>query len=129
MMRPRLIWFCQSIDARTTRRRKLQAQYFTASCGAVRSPQPPNEKCAEKARANPPKPPRLTPLDPESGAPPDDAWLVPVSLEKKFERHEPPVACPPLHDDVRLQSPGCCVTAGAAMPGEGGWQLPRGINA
>src|ERR1700742_2199411 len=93
--------------------------------------QPPKEKCAEKARANPPKPPRLTPLDPESGVPPDDTRLVPPSLENKLERddHEPRVACPPLHEDVRLQSLVCCVTDGAAMPGEDGWQLPRGISA
>jgi len=87
------------------------------------------EKCAEKARANEPKPPRVTPLDPESGVPPDDAWLVPVSLLKKLDRDDqyPPWA--PPHEPVRLQSVACCVTAGAAMPGDAGWQLPRGVNA
>jgi hypothetical protein len=55
---------------------------------AIRCTQPPMEKCAEKARANEPKPPRVTPPDPESGAPPDDAWLVPLSLLKKLERDQ-----------------------------------------
>jgi|SRR5580698_1101713 hypothetical protein len=90
--------------------------------------QPPKEKCAEKARANDPKPPRVTLFDPESGVPPDDAWLVPVSLEKKLERDDqyPPWA--PPDDPVRPQSTGCG-PAGAAMPGDVGSQLPRGISA
>jgi hypothetical protein len=40
--------------------------------GIVR--QPPPEKCEEKACANPPKPPRCTPPEPESEVP-DDEWL------------------------------------------------------
>ena len=87
------------------------------------------EKCAEKACANEPNPPRVTPFDPKSGVPPDDAWLVPVSLLKKLERDDqyPPWLAP--HEPVRPQSVACCVTAGAAMPGDAGWQLPRGISA
>ena len=60
--------------------KQAPAQAFTASWGAVRDAQPPKEKCAEKARANEPKPPRVTPLDPESEGPADAAWLDPPSL-------------------------------------------------
>ena len=88
------------------------------------------EKCAENARANEPKPPRVTPLDPESGVPPEDAWLVPLSLLKNPEREDQdPPWPPPDPDPVRLQSGAGCVTAGEAMPGDAGWQLPRGISA
>ena len=88
------------------------------------------EKCAEKARANEPKPPRVTPPDAESGVPPDDACCDPVSLLKKPERDDQyPPWPPPDPDPVRLQSVAGCVTAGAAMPGDAGWQLPRGISA
>jgi hypothetical protein len=89
------------------------------------------EKCAEKARANEPKPPRVMPPDAESGVPPDDAWLDPeLSLLKKFERDDQyPPWPPPEPDPVRLLSFAGCVTAGAAMPCDAGWQLPRGISA
>lgn len=88
------------------------------------------EKCAEKARANEPKPPRVTPPDPESGVPPEDAWPVPVSLLKKLERDDQYPPWPPPEDDpCGPQSVACCATAGAAVPGDGGWQLPRGISA
>ena len=60
--------------------KQARAQGFTASWGAVRDVQPPKEKCAEKARANEPKPPRVTPLDPESEGLPDDARFDPLSL-------------------------------------------------
>jgi hypothetical protein len=37
--------------------------------------QPPTEKCEVKACANEPKPPRVTPPDPESDGVPDGEWL------------------------------------------------------
>jgi hypothetical protein len=103
---------------------------FTASCGKAGFAQPPTEKCAEKARANEPKPPRVTLPDPESGEPADDAWFDPVSLLKKPERddHDPPWP-PPEDDPLGPQFVACCVTAGAAMPGDVGWQPPWGIRA
>ena len=44
--------------------------------GNVRkSSQPPPEKCNAKACANEPKPPRVTPPEPESDDVPDAEWL------------------------------------------------------
>lgn len=60
-------------------------------------PQPPPEKCAEKARANEPKPPRVTPPEPASEVADDDR-LEELSLLKKLWRddHDPPQEpCPP----------------------------------
>jgi hypothetical protein len=42
--------------------------------------QPPTEKCEVKACANEPKPPRLTPPDPESGGVPDAEGLEEAPL-------------------------------------------------
>jgi hypothetical protein len=95
--------------------------------------QAPTEKCAEKARANEPKPPRVTPLEPESEDVPDEAWFdEEESLLKKLVRDQllPDPPWPP--DDVAprcVQSVLACEIAGAAIPGEGGWQLWRGIRA
>jgi hypothetical protein len=106
---------------------------FTASCGVIAVRQPPTEKCAEKACANEPKPPRVTPLEPESEEVPDEAWLdEDESLLKKLVRDQllPDPPWPP--DDVEprcAQSVLACEIAGAAVPGEGGWQFSRGISA
>jgi hypothetical protein len=106
---------------------------FTASCGAIAVCQLPIEKCPEKACANEPKPPRVTPLEPESEEVPDEAWLDgEESLLKKLVRDQllPDPPWPP--DDVAprcVQSVLACEIAGAAIPGEGGWQLWRGIRA
>ena len=102
---------------------------FTASCGAIGVCQPPPEKCAEKACANEPKPPRVTPLDPES----DEAWLEDdESLLKKLVRDQPLPDPPWPPDDVeprweQLAPDG--EIAGAAIPGGDGWQFSRGISA
>ena len=95
--------------------KQVTAQGFTASCGAVVDAQPPTEKCAEKARANEPKPPRVTLPDPESGEPADDAWFDPVSLLKKLERddHYPPWPPPTT---IRAAAVGSPVAAPPAPP-------------
>ena len=103
------------------------------------TPQPPPEKCAEKARANEPKPPRLTLPEPASDMP-DDERPDALSLLKKLERDDddPPQPCPPYQEDPRgpqlatagdvagVATPG---VASAATPGAGGWQFSRGISA
>src|ERR1700730_12523171 len=59
--------------------KQAKANRFTQSCGARPVHQPPPEKCAVKARANEPKPPRVTPPEPESDEVPDEVpdeeWL------------------------------------------------------
>jgi hypothetical protein len=90
------------------------------------------EKCPEKDRANEPNPPRVTPPEPESENVPDDAWLdEEESLLKKLERDDqyPPCPPPPDEDPRCAQSVLACEIAGAAIPGEDGWQLWRGIIA
>jgi hypothetical protein len=106
---------------------------FTATCGTIAVRQPPPEKCAEKACANEPKPPRVTPLDPESDEVPDEAWLdEEESLLKKLLRDQLPPDPPWPPDDIEprwVQSVLDCGIAGAAIPGEEGWQFWRGISA
>ena len=101
------------------------------------TPQPPPEKCAEKACANEPKPPRLTPDEPASELP-DDERLDALSLLKKLERDDddPPQPCPPYQEDPRGAQlatagdvAGAVGAAGAATPGAAGWQFSRGMNA
>jgi hypothetical protein len=92
--------------------------------------QPPPEKCAANECANEPKPPRVTPLEPESDAVADDEWLDEESPLKKLLREEYPPLPPPPDDDPRgLQSVFACGNAGAAIPGDVGWQFSRGISA
>ena len=106
---------------------------FTATCGTLAVRQPPPEKCAEKACANEPKPPRVTPLEPESDEVPDEAWLdEEESLLKKLLRDQLPPDPPWPPDDIEprwVQSVLDCEIAGVAIPGEEGWQFWRGINA
>lgn len=113
--------------------RQEQRGCFTASCGAVGVCQLPMEKCPEKARANEPKPPRVTPPEPESEDVPDEAWLdEEESLLKKLVRDQPPPEPPWPPDDVEPrceQSVPVCGIAGATIPGEAGRQLWRGISA
>jgi hypothetical protein len=59
---------------------QAKARRFTAICGEGRPIQPPKEKCDPKLCANEPKPPRVTPPEPESDVP-DDAWLDEESPE------------------------------------------------
>ena len=93
--------------------------------------QPPPEKCAVKARANEPKPPRVTLPEPESEAVADDeAPACEPPLLKKL-RDPPP---PPLDVDPRgAQSPLACGSGvpipGDAIPDALGSQVPRGISA
>jgi hypothetical protein len=94
----------------------------------LRHLQLPLEKCPENARANDPKPPRITPPEPESEDAPDEEWPDEVSLLKKPWRndHDPP--WPPLPDEDPGEQP-VCEIAGAAMPRDGGVQFSRGISA
>jgi hypothetical protein len=85
-------------------------------------PQPP----PEKPWAKEPKPPRVTPPEPESDEVPDDEWLE-ESLLKKLDRddhREPPL--PP--DELRLLLHAVLVCAGVAVPGGGESQFCRGIS-
>jgi hypothetical protein len=112
--------------------RQVEGGCFTASCGACGQRQPPPEKCAEKAWANEPKPPRATPLEPESDDAPDAAWLDDdVSLLKKLLRDQPLPDPPWPPDDVEprwAQSVPDGEIAGAATPGDDGWQFWCGIS-
>jgi hypothetical protein len=106
---------------------------FTASCGAIAVCQLPIEKCPEKACANEPKPPRVTPLEPESEEVPDEAWLDgEESLLKKLVRDQPLPDPPWPPEDVEprpVQLAADWAVAGAAIPGGEDWQFSRGISA
>jgi hypothetical protein len=101
-------------------RGKAKAHCFTGSCGAPPVGQPPPEKCDVNARANEPKPPRVTPPEPESDKVPDGERLDEESLLKKLLRDDDPPdqPRPPLDEDPRgghsalVWSPD-----GAAIPG------------
>lgn len=87
--------------------------------------QPPPEKCAEKAWANEPNPPRVTPPEPESEDVPDEAWLdEDESLLKKPVRDDqfpPEPPWPPVDAELRCeQSMPVGGVAGAAIPGDAG---------
>ena len=93
--------------------------------------QPPPEKCDVNACANEPKPPRVTPPEPESDDVPDDEWLDESPLKKLLRDDDPPDE--PwllLDDDPRGgHSAPACGPAGAAIPGRFGSQLSLGISA
>jgi hypothetical protein len=93
----------------------------------------PLEKCTENARANEPKPPRVTLPEPESEAVPDDVRLAEVSPPKKLlrDQYPPDEPWPPLPDDDPrgAQSAPDGGWPGAAIPGDVGAQLPLGIIA
>jgi hypothetical protein len=80
------------------------------------------------ARANEPKPPRVTLPEPESVDVADAERPGEVSLPKKLTRdHDRPYPPP---DDPRDEQPVLlCGIAGAAIPGGVGWQFPPGISA
>jgi hypothetical protein len=89
----------------------------------VRDAQPRPEK--PNARATEPKPPRLTLLELASDDTADDD-RDDESPNKPY-RDEPP---PPPPYDLRVeQAVPACGCAGAAIPGEGGSQVVRGISA
>jgi hypothetical protein len=104
----------------------VQGKYVTASCGV--RPYPP--KCEANACANEPKPPRVTPPEPE--AVPDEE-LDTESPPKKLVRrdHELPDPPDPLLDEYPRaeQLVAVCGDDGAAIPGAAGSQLLRGISA
>jgi hypothetical protein len=88
--------------------------------------QPPPEKCAANARANEPKPPRVTPPELESDEVPGDERLDEESPLKKLLRDKPPHdPWPPPDDDPRgAQAALVCDVS----PGWLGSQLSLGIN-
>jgi hypothetical protein len=97
----------------------------------------PLHPCPEKpnAWARPPKPPRVTPPEPESEEPVDDEWLDDESPPKKLYPDDlrEPLPDEPCDDDDE-QDVVVCGSAGAAIPGggvpdEAGPQLSRGISA
>src|SRR5260370_11886510 len=73
------------------------------SCGRRPVGQPPPEKCDVNARANEPKPPRVTPPEPESDKVPDGERLDDESLLKKLLRDDDPPdqPRPALDEDPR----------------------------
>ena len=84
------------------------------------------------ARANEPKPPRVTWPEAESDGVPDDAWLDEESLLKKLLRDDDPPEepWPLLEEDPRgRQSALVCTPEGAAIPGRFGSQFSPGISA
>ena len=85
-----------------------------------------------KARANEPKPPRVTLPEPESEAVADDEEPAAAPPLKKLLRDHPlppPPPRAPLAVDPRdAQSALACGSDGA-IPGEPGSQVPRGISA
>jgi hypothetical protein len=118
----------QGVSITRCRRGKQIARISRQRAGKC---QPP-EKCAANECANEPKPPRVTPLDPESDDVADDEWLDEESPLKKLLREDdpPPPAPEPPEDEPRgLQSVFACGSAGAAIPGDVGWQLSPGISA
>ena len=88
--------------------------------------QPP--KCDANACANEPKPPRVTPPEPETV--PDEEALDTESPPKKLPRRDHELPDPPLEEYPRAeQLVAVCGDVGAAIPGDAGSQLLRGISA
>ena len=88
--------------------------------------QPRPEK--PNARANEPKPPRVTPAELESEELADDERPDEVSLPKKLKCDDDRLYSPP--DDPRDAQPVLvCGIAGAAITGGVDWQFSRGISA
>ena len=112
---------------------QAKANYLTGSCGAnTGCPQLPPEKCAAKACANPPKPPRVTPLEPGSTEVPDDERLDEASPLKKLLRDDDPPEpprLPPEEDPCGGHSAPDCGNDGAAIPAPFGSQFAPGISA
>ncbi|MDA9426414.1 hypothetical protein XH97_30515 [Bradyrhizobium sp. CCBAU 53380] len=77
----------------------------------------------EKPWPNEPKPPRLTPWEPESD---DDEWLEESPL-KKLDRDDQRELLPPLEEPLLLLH-AVLACAAASVPGGGGSQFCRGIS-
>jgi hypothetical protein len=112
---------------------QAKANYLTGSCGANTGCfQLPLEKCAAKACANPPKPPRVTPLEPGSTEVTDDERLDEASPLKKLLRDDDPPEPPrpPLEEDpCGGHSAPDCGNDGAAIPAPFGTQVSPGNSA
>ena len=94
--------------------------------------QPPPEKCDVNACANEPKPPRVTWLDPESDAVPDEEFCEEFPLKKLLRDDDPPEEPwpPPPDEDPRGRQSALVVSPeGAAMPGWFGAHFSLGISA
>jgi hypothetical protein len=91
--------------------------------------QPPPEKCAANARANEPKPPRVTPAEPASDEVPDGERLDEESPLNKLLRDDPPPEpwSPPDGDPCDGQL--VLVCRSDAIPGRFGPQFAAGISA
>jgi len=92
--------------------------------------QPPPEKCDVNARANEPKPPRVTPPEPESDEVPDADRLDDESLLKRLLRDDDPPDPPrlPLDEDPR-GGHSALVCNPDAIPGRLCSQISLGIKA
>jgi hypothetical protein len=106
--------------------------HLTASCSVRIARAQPPEKCAAKAWANPPNPPRVTPPELESADVPDDERFEAASPPKKLLRdHDPPEPPrPALDEDPRGEHAVLvCGEDGAAIPAPFGSQFSPGISA
>src|SRR5882757_5127517 len=105
--------------------KQAKAGSLTASCGIIAARQPPPEKCAVNARANEPKPPRVTPSEPEPEDVANDEPPAEESPPKKLLRdHDPPVELrTPLDVDPRGRHSALAGSSdGPAIPGRFGSQ-------
>ena len=92
--------------------------------------QPPPEKCDVNARANEPKPPRVTPPEAESDEVPDAERLDEESLPKKLLRDDDPPDPPrPALDEDPRGAHSALVCNPDAIPGRFCSQFSLGINA
>src|SRR6266403_589068 len=109
---------------------QAKAGYFTGSCGSTPVDQPPPEKCDVNARANEPKPPRVTPPEPESDEVPDADRLDDESLLKRLLRDDDPPDPPPLPlDEDPRGGHSALVCNPDAIPGRLCSQISLGIKA
>ena len=91
--------------------------------------QPPPEKCDVNARANDPKPPRVTPPEVESDEVPGAERLDEESLlDKPLRDGDPPELPRPLDEDPR-RAHSALVCNPDAIPGRFCSQFSLGINA
>ncbi len=95
-----------------------------------RQPSKQKPKCAVNARANEPKPPRVTPPELESDEVPDEEWLDEVSPPKKLLRDDDPPdqPWPPPEEDPR-GGHSALACRSEAIPGRVCPQVSLGISA
>jgi hypothetical protein len=109
--------------------KQAKASCLTASCGAESVRQPPPEKCAANARANEPKPPRVTPPELESDEVPDGERLDEESPLKKLLRDDDPPDGPWPPDEDPRGGHSVLVCSSDVMPARFGPQFSPGISA